>query len=134
MENCVFCNVVNNRVDSLRVYEDSDTIAFMELSPSAPGHVMVISKKHGKSIFDYEGKDLGILMNTVSTVAKKIEKALKSDSITIGINHLEKRGVPHLHIHLIPRWEDDKGGVIQSLVKNIPKEPREEIAERIKKA
>lgn len=134
MEDCIFCKIVKNQVHSLRVYEDEDTIAFMELSPSAPGHVMVISKKHGKSIFDYEGKDLGILMNTVSKVAKRIENALNSDSITIGINHLEKKGVPHLHIHLIPRWENDKGGIIQSIVKNVPNESREEIAERIKKA
>jgi len=134
MENCILCKIVKNQVHSLRVYEDEETIAFMELSPSAPGHVMVISKKHGKSIFDYEGKDLGVLMDTVSKVAKKQEKALNSDSITIGINHLEKKGVPHLHIHLIPRWENDKGGIIQSIVKNIPRQSREEIAEKIKKA
>ncbi|OGH11320.1 MAG: hypothetical protein A3B38_00645 [Candidatus Levybacteria bacterium RIFCSPLOWO2_01_FULL_36_13] len=134
MEDCIFCKIVNNQVNSVRTYEDENTIAFMEATPSAPGHVMVISKKHGKSIFDYEGKDLGVLMDTVSKVAKKIEKALSSDSITIGINHLEKKGVPHLHIHLIPRWDNDKGGIIQSIVKNVPRQSREEIAERIKKA
>ena len=73
-------------------------------------------------------------MAGVQKVAAKIEKALQPDSITIGINHKERRGVPHLHIHLIPRWENDKGGIIQSLVKNPPKESREVIAEKIRKA
>lgn len=134
MEDCIFCKVVENKVPSLKVYEDKDSISFMELNPSAPGHVMVILKKHGKSIMDYSQEELGKIMKTVSIVAEKLQKSLNPNSITIGINHLEKRGVPHLHIHLIPRWENDKGGIIQSIVTNIPNESREEIAERIKKA
>lgn len=134
MENCIFCEVIENKVPSLKIYEDKDSICFMELTPSAPGHVMAILKKHGKSILDYDQKELGILMSVVSKMAKKIQKALNTDSITIGINHLERRGVPHLHIHLVPRWENDKGGIIQSIVNNKPNEPRERIAEKLKKA
>jgi len=134
MENCLFCKLVDNKIPSLRVYEDDDAISFMELNPSAPGHVMVILKKHGNNIMEYSQEELGKLMASVQTVAKKIEKALRPDSITIGINHKERKGVPHLHVHLIPRWEDDKGGVIQSVVKNPPKESREVIAEKIREA
>ena len=134
MKDCLFCKLVNNEIPSLRVYEDDNTIAFMELNPSAPGHVMVILKKHGNNILEYSPEELGKLMGTVQRVAKKIEKALDPDSITIGINHKERRGVPHLHVHLIPRWENDKGGILQSVVKNKPKESREVIAEKIRKA
>jgi histidine triad (HIT) family protein len=134
MENCLFCKLVKKEIPSLVVYEDDDTISFMELTPSAPGHVMVILKKHGNNILEYSQDELGKLMKSVQTVTQKIEKALKTDSITIGINHKERQGVPHLHVHLIPRWENDKGGVIQSVVKNKPKESREIIAEKLKKA
>jgi histidine triad (HIT) family protein len=134
MKDCIFCKLVNKEIPSLVVYEDKDTISFMELSPSAPGHVMVILKKHGNNILEYSQEELGILMGSVQKVVKKIEKALQPDSITIGINHKERRGVPHMHIHLIPRWENDKGGIIQSVVKNPPKESREIIAEKIRKA
>jgi histidine triad (HIT) family protein len=134
MENCIFCKLVNNEIPSLRVYEDDNTVAFMELNPSAPGHVMVILKKHGNNILEYSQEQLGILMGSVQKVVKKIEKVLKPDSITIGINHKERRGVPHLHVHLIPRWENDKGGIIQSIVANRPKESREILAEKIRKA
>src|SRR5580704_6487999 len=134
MENCLFCKLVNKKIPSLVVYEDDDTVSFMELNPSAPGHVMVILKKHGNNILEYSQEELGKLMASVQTVAKKIEKALEPDSISIGINHKERSGVPHLHIQLIPRWENDKGGIIQSVVKNPPKESREDISEKIKKA
>lgn len=134
MKDCIFCKLVRKEIPSLSVYEDEDTIAFMELNPSAPGHVMVILKKHGNNILEYSQEELGILMGSVQKVAAKLENALEPDSLTIGINHKERRGVPHLHVHLIPRWENDKGGIIQSLVKNKPKESREVIAEKIKKS
>lgn len=133
MKDCIFCKLVNKEIPSLTVYEDADTISFMELNPSSPGHVMVILKKHGNNILEYSQEELGTLMGSVQNVARKLEKALEPDSLTIGINHKERRGVPHLHVHLIPRWENDKGGIIQSVVKNKPKESREEIAEKIRK-
>jgi histidine triad (HIT) family protein len=134
MEDCIFCKLVKKEIPAYIIYEDSDTISFLELHPSAPGHAMVILKKHGRSILDYSQNDLGKLMVNVSKVAQKQQKALFCDSISIGINHLEKRGVPHLHIHLIPRWDNDKGGIIQSIVHNKPKETREVIVEKLKNA
>lgn len=134
MNPCVFCKIIAKELPSLPVYEDEKTLAFMELTPSAPGHVMVILKDHGNNILEYDKKELGILMGSVQEVAHKIEAALSPDSITIGINHKERRGVPHLHVHLIPRWENDKGHVIQGVVHNRPKEDREIIAEKIRKA
>ncbi len=131
---CIFCKVIAKKVPSLVVYEDSETISFLELNPSAPGHVMVILKKHGNNIFEYKQEELGKLMGSVQKVAKKLQNGLKCDTLTIGINHLEPKGVPHLHIHLIPRWSNDKGGIIQSVVHNKPKESREVIAEKIQKA
>jgi histidine triad (HIT) family protein len=133
MEDCIFCKLVSGKIPSLNVYEDDQTISFMELTPSAPGHVMVILKKHGNNILEYSQEELGALMGSVKTVVAKIEKGLNPDSITIGINHKERRGVPHLHVHLIPRWENDKGGVIQSVVNNPPKESREVIAAKIRR-
>lgn len=134
MKNCIFCKIFRNEAPSYKVYEDEETLAFLDIRQSAPGHTMVIPKKHGYSILDYSEKELGKLMSSVQKVAIKIEKALKTDWITIGINHEEKRGVPHLHVHLVPRWDDDKGGIIQSIVKNTPKEPLESIADKLRKA
>lgn len=134
MNDCIFCKIIHKEVPSLQVYEDDDTIGFLELTPSAPGHSMIIHKKHGKSIHDYSQEELGKIMSSVEKLAQKIETSLNCNSITIGINHLEKKGVPHLHVHLVPRWESDHGHVIQGVVQNKSQESRETIAEKIRKA
>jgi histidine triad (HIT) family protein len=134
MEDCIFCKLVRKEVPSNIVFEDENVVSFLELNQSAPGHVMVILKKHGASILDYNQEELGLLMVGVQEVAKKVKTAMNADSLTVGINHLEKNGVPHLHVHIIPRNENDNGGVIQSIVKVSTDETKEQIAEKIKNA
>jgi histidine triad (HIT) family protein len=134
VNDCIFCRIINKEVPSYPVYEDGDSIAFLDINQSAPGHTCVILKKHGLSILDYTEQELGLLMTRVQTVSDKIKSVLKCDWITIGINHLEKKGVPHLHIHLIPRWDTDGGGALQSIVKNPPKEDLATIAEKLRTA
>ncbi len=130
-QNCIFCKLVKRELPVNVVFENDDVLSFLELNQSVEGHVIVILKKHGKSILDYGQEDLGKLMNGVSLVSQKVQKAFNADSLTIGINHLEKQGVPHLHIHIIPRHENDKGGIIQSIVKGEIKNSREEITQMI---
>lgn len=134
MNDCIFCNIVKGEVPSYKVYEDENSLGFLCKPQSAPGHSMVVLKKHGYSILEYDKTELGELMGIAQIVAVKIKKSFKTDAITIGINHEEKRGVPHLHVHLIPRWDNDGGGIIQSVVKNPPKESLESIADKIRKA
>lgn len=134
MTDCIFCQIVKGESPSYKVYEDINTYAFLDIHQSSPGHTMVIPKKHGYSILEYTKEDLGMVMATVQKVAGKIKKVFKTDAITIGINHEEKRGVPHLHVHLIPRWDNDGGEIIQSVVKNPPKEPLKSIADKLRKA
>lgn len=134
MDDCVFCKIIRKEIPALVVYEDTEFLSFMELLPSAPGQCMVIPKKHGRSMLDYEESTLGKLMPVIKIMAKKVQTALGCEHITIGINHLEPTGVPHLHVHLIPRWGNDGGHAIQGVVKNLPTEPREIIAEKIRKA
>lgn len=134
MDDCIFCKIVKKEIPAAIVYEDDQTLSFMELSPSAPGQCMVILKKHGRSMLDYTDEELGIIMPVVKKMVKKVQDAVACESITVGINHLEPKGVPHMHIHLIPRWSEDGGHAIQGVVKNPPKEDREVIAEKIRKA
>lgn len=134
MKDCIFCKIIKKEVPGYFVLEEKEYVAFLDIFGSAPGHTMVVPRKHGLSILDYSEKELGTFMAGAQKVAKKLKKALNCDSITIGINHFEKRGVPHLHIHLIPRFEQDEGGVIQSVVKQPMPEKLEDIAKRIRQA
>lgn len=134
MKDCIFCKIIAKEVPGHFVLEEKEYVAFLDIFGSAPGHVMVVPRRHGYSIQDYSKEELGELMDGVKILSKKIEKALKTDSITIGINHKEEKGVPHLHIHLIPRYTSDGGKVIQSLTKTPVGEDFEKIAEKIKKS
>lgn len=132
MPECIFCKIVKKEIPCYLVYEDDISLAFLDIHPSAPGHTMVILKKHGLSIFDYTEEELGNLMVRTQKLAKRIQEVQKCDWISIGINHLEPTGVPHLHIHLIPRWNTDKGRSLQGIVTNPPKESLEEIAKNLR--
>ncbi len=132
MSECIFCKIIKKEIPSYTVYEDDESTAFLDINQSAPGHLMVILKKHGKSILDYSEVELGKLMKRVQLLGERLHKAMKCDWISIGINHLEPTGVPHLHIHLIPRWSNDGGRAFQAIVTNKPKESLEELAEKVR--
>lgn len=134
MSDCIFCKLVNKEAPANVVYEDDEKMAFLELNQSAPGHVMVILKKHGRTMWDYDENEIGQIMKGVQKVSKKVKNGMDADWLTIGINHEEKAGVPHLHVHIIPRWDNDGGGIIQTIVKNPINEERETVAERIRNA
>jgi len=133
MNSCLFCRLVANEIPSYTVYEDGETRAFLDILPRSPGHTMVVLKKHGETIHDYSKNEMGDLWQTVQKVTKGLEKTFHTTVFTIGINHGEEAGVHHLHVHIIPRFPDDGGGVIQSIVQKEGKEGLTEVQKKIKK-
>lgn len=115
MSDCIFCKLVANEIPSYTVYEDEQTRAFLDIYGATDGHTMVVLKKHGETILSYTPQELSDLWASMQKVAAAIEKAFETSILTIGINHGEPQGVKHLHIHIMPRFEGDGGGIIQSL-------------------
>jgi len=134
MDNCLFCNIVSGSSPSYTVYEDEVTKAFLDIFPSTPGHVVVILKKHGWAMSEYTPDELGTLMGTVQKVVGALTKVFNTEVFTIGINHKEENGVHHLHVHVLPRFFDDGGSVIQSVVEKDGKRTLTEIAAAVKNA
>jgi len=134
MNDCIFCKVIAKQVPGHFILEEPGYVAFLDIFGSVDGHTMVVPRKHGFTIWDYDKEELGELMEGVKTVAKKIKAVYKTDSISIGINHEEEKGVPHLHIHLIPRFKSDGGLIVQSLSKNGVKEDLSETAQKLRSA
>ena len=133
MDSCLFCKIIANDVPSYTVYEDEYTRAFLDIFPSTTGHVVVILKKHGWTILDYTPEELASLMATVQKIVRALTATYKTEVFTLGVNHKEPLGVHHLHIHVLPRFPDDKGGVIQLVVEKEVKEALPAVAEKIKK-
>lgn len=109
MNDCIFCKIINGDIPSMRVYEDDLCIAMLDISPANPGHTLVLPKQHIENILDMP-EDLGghLLM-----VAKEIGKRQKERLGALGFNVVQNNGtaagqtVPHFHIHIIPRYEND---------------------------
>lgn len=133
MADCLFCKIIKKEIPARIVYESREVLAFLDISPRAPGHTVVIPKTHAEDILALPQEELGDVFTAVQKVTALLLKALSPQGFTIGINHGKASGaeVGHLHIHIMPRWEDDGGGSIQSLVNNPSKESLDAIKEKI---
>lgn len=109
MTDCIFCKVIKKEIPCYKIYEDSNIIAFLDIKPINPGHVLIVPKEHVETILDASEATLKELLIITKKLLPLIEKATKAEGFTITINHGEKAGqvVPHLHLHLIPRFEND---------------------------
>jgi len=130
---CIFCKIVAGKVPSFKIYEDGQTLAFMDINPANDGHCLVIPKAHHPTIFAISAEDFAAASRTAVKVANAVNKALIPD----GINLLQANGpgaaqsVFHLHIHVLPRRHDD-GLLLNWTPKPGDRARIAEIAERIK--
>lgn len=107
--NCIFCKIIAGEIPSAVVYEDDDFRAILDVNPASRGHVIILPKNHAANIFELSEEDA----SKVFVVAKKIAEALKKTYSCDGVNILQNNGeaagqtVFHLHVHVIPRFEND---------------------------
>lgn len=106
---CIFCSIINNELRAVKIFEDSIFLAFMDRYPINTGHTLVLPKKHHKDIFTMGDDEIGKLFSTVSFLAKGIVKALDAKGLNIGQNNgrAASQIVPHVHVHIIPRYNYD---------------------------
>lgn len=107
---CVFCKIINGEIPSMKIYEDEDTLVFMDIAKDVDGHMVAIPKKHIKNILDCDADTLCRLMNTVKKVANHCVDKCNYDGVNLLNASDESAGqsVPHFHIHIIPRKLNDK--------------------------
>jgi len=134
MMDCLFCKIANKEIPAQIIYESVDATAVLDVNPRAPGHTMVLPKVHAANILELPDEKIKGVFKAVKETTDLLNKKLKPDGFTIGINHGRVSGqiVEHLHIHVIPRWAGDGGGSIHSVVDNQLKESLEEIVKLIK--
>ena len=127
---CVFCKIIAKQISNYTVYEDNNVLAFLDIFPHAKGHTVVIPKKHIASLEDLSLEDWQNISVGLKNTLDKINLILKPDGCNIGINNKEIAGqvVPHVHWHIIPRYNSDGGGSIHSIIKNPGEQKVEEIA------
>lgn len=131
---CLFCRIISGEIPSERVYEDEHGVAFLDIHPRAPGHTVVIPRIHASSLSELPEKEVPGLFLAVQKLSRAVPQAFSAPGLTIGINQGKVSGqeVDHLHIHLLPRFENDRGGSIQSVVDNKTDLPLTEVSQKIK--
>jgi histidine triad (HIT) family protein len=134
MDDCIFCKIVAGTIPSHKVYEDADTLAFLDAHPTASGHTLVIPKKHVKNIFDVDEKSLAAAMHTVRKISPAVRDAVGAHGLHINSNHEAAAGqiVFHLHFHIIPRH--DRSEFVFWAQKDIAVNDATTIAEKIRQA
>jgi len=104
----IFAKILRGEAPAVRVYEDGDVLAFMDVFPQARGHTLVIPKRsHARNLLEEEPQILAGLMLGVQRVARAVRAAFNPDGLMIAQFNGEASGqtVFHLHVHIIPRWE-----------------------------
>lgn len=112
MENCVFCNLANGIWDSATLYEDDDFRVILDLGPASKGHALILPKAHYANIYEIPEELAAKAIVLAKKMAGIMTEALDCDGFNIVQNNGEAAGqtVFHFHMHLIPRYKDDKAG------------------------
>lgn len=131
----LFIKIVQGEIPAHKVYEDDATVAFLDINPHNKGHALVVSKEKYRNIFDVPEETLCSMMQTAKKLAKAVKESVGADGINIGMNNEKAAGqeIFHVHIHVIPRFENDgvykkakhikyKDGEIETVAEQIRKE------------
>lgn len=102
---CTFCEIVAGRAPAHKIYEDQDTLAFLDLFPISRGHTLVIPKRHADRLTDLREEEYGDLFRTLVAVCRKTERLSKDYNVAVNQGKLAGQIVFHLHFHIIPRYD-----------------------------
>ncbi len=128
---CVFCKIVSGEVPAVKVYEDSEILAFMDIKPNHKGHVLVIPKDHIENIYGLSAELSARLMIATQKIAVAVKNGVDADGVNIVMNNESAAGqiIWHAHMHIIPRYNED-GGYLGKAYTYLAGE-MEEIAQKI---
>ena len=109
-ENCIFCKIANGEIPSATLYDDEKVRVILDISPASKGHGLILPKEHYANIYEISDE---MAMHVITT-AKKMAAKMKEEPDLEGLNVLQNNGeaagqtVFHYHMHLIPRYKEDK--------------------------
>ncbi len=99
MENCIFCKIIKGEIPCLKIYEDRDFLAFLDVKPINPGHTLLVPKKHDDYLFDLTDIHYASVLLKAKDLAILLKDKLNPKRVGLVV---EGFGVAHVHVHLIP--------------------------------
>ena len=115
---CVFCAIVAGDGPAIRIYEDEDYLAILDIRPFTRGHTLVIPKKHTVDLTDTPPETLGEMIAIGQRIARAARTTELADATNIGINDGSAafQSVSHIHLHVLPRRNGDKLSLAKGMV------------------
>lgn len=129
MADCIFCRIVRGEVPARKVYEDEHAVAFLDAFPLAKGHTLVVPRQHVARVEELGDQQAKAVFAAVHKLTGRVTKAAGAQGTTIAVNNGREAGqeVPHVHVHVVPRFAHDKAGPIHGMGWDRPKVPAEEM-------
>lgn len=126
---CIFCSIVSGKIPARKIHESSKSIAFLDAFPLIKGHTLVIPKTHYTKMQEMTESDNADLFETVRIVAGKIERLAPSSLVAVHNGKESGQEIPHVHVHIIPRRQEDGAGPVHSMFTKRPKLSDDEFSE-----
>ena len=128
---CPFCQIIAGDIPARVVYEDDDVLSFLDANPLARGHTLVVPKTHHERVTAMPDDDRDAVFGALGRLGPSVQAAVDADGLNVGMNDGSAAGqeVPHVHGHLVPRFEGDDGGAVHSIVRTRPDLPDGEMNE-----
>jgi histidine triad (HIT) family protein len=104
---CLFCAIANGEQDASVVFEDDDSLAFLDHRPLFHGHCLLVTKQHFETLTDLPEQLITPLFGNAQLLARAVESGLKAQGSFVAMNNRVSQSVPHLHIHIVPRNKGD---------------------------
>ena len=104
---CLFCRIAAREIDAAIVFEDNDSLAFLDHRPLFPGHCLLIPKRHCETLTDLPAATIGPFFGNAQMLTAAVERAIGAEGSFVAINNRISQSVPHLHVHIVPRRKGD---------------------------
>lgn len=106
MDDCIFCKIANEKIPSMKVYEDDKILAYLDINPDSDGHTLIIPKEHYQDIFDIPSDLLLYIYDTSKIIMNHLKEKLNCDGFILQQNNGNIQEVKHYHLHIKPTYKN----------------------------
>lgn len=128
-DDCIFCQIIDGDIPARTVYETDETLAFLDANPLAEGHTLVIPKTHARQLQDLDDETATAVYETLHRLVPVVEGTVGADGSNVAFNNGPAAGqeIPHVHGHIIPRFEGDGGRPVHAVAGSPPELSEEDL-------
>src|SRR5215217_5067173 len=106
-DSCLFCRIVSGELAATVVYEDKNSLAFLDHRPLFHGHTLLVPREHVETLGELPSKLVAPYFESAQLLARAVESAMDAEGTFVAMNNRVSQSVPHLHVHVVPRRRKD---------------------------